>query len=226
VEARRRCDWTERSFFEARFGESFGDVRVHTGSDAAGMNAQLGSRAFTHRQDVYFGGGEYRSGSKDTRHLPTEAPRALADPGPFGGMVAGYLNWTHSVDERVGQAQLAPVILTVCRSNVARTDNARYQHAIREIAFPLSNLVGSHGFADGDALISRDDDYLRYVQREAQNAVAAAGLSGDVGRFDTHHNPIRLVGDLRLHGPVVAKATALTAASCGIVRSSRPPGSS
>ena len=79
---------------------------------------------------------------------------AIAD----GGMVAGYLNWTHSVDERVGQAQLAPAILAVCRSIVARTDNGRYKHAIRKIEFPLSNLVGNHGFADGDALISRDDD--------------------------------------------------------------------
>jgi hypothetical protein len=135
--------------------------------------------------------------------MPAEAPHALADPGPFGGAVMGYLNWTHSIDERVGQAQLAPAILAIGRSIVARTDNGRYKQALRSIEFPLSNLVGSHGFADGDALISRDGDYLRYVQREAQAAIVAAGLSGDVGQFDTHHNPIRLVGDLRLHGRVV-----------------------
>lgn len=59
----------ERSFFESRFGENFTDVRIHTGGDAAGMNAQLGSRAFTHRHDVYFGGGEYQPGSPDARRL-------------------------------------------------------------------------------------------------------------------------------------------------------------
>lgn len=59
----------ERSFFERRFGESFGDVQIHTGNDAAGMNAQLGSRAFTHRHDVYFGAGEYQSGSEESRRL-------------------------------------------------------------------------------------------------------------------------------------------------------------
>jgi hypothetical protein len=135
--------------------------------------------------------------------MPVQAQRALADPGPFDCAVAGYLNWTHSVNERVGQAQLAPAIVAVCRSIVARTDTGSYKHVVREAKFPLSNLVGNHGFADGEALISRDDDYLRYVQHEAQDAIAAAGLSGDIGRFDSHHNPIRLVGDLRLHGRVV-----------------------
>jgi hypothetical protein len=78
--------------------------------------------------------------------------------------------------------------------------------AVRLVEFPMSNLVGKHGFADGEAFLGRSDDYLRYVQREAQAAIAAAGLSGDIGRFDTHHNPIRLVGDLHLHGRVVDDA--------------------
>jgi len=59
----------ERTFFESRFGESFGDVRIHTGGDAAGMNAQLGARAFTHRNDVYFGADQYRPGDDDGRRL-------------------------------------------------------------------------------------------------------------------------------------------------------------
>jgi hypothetical protein len=59
----------ERSFFESRFGENFSDVRIHTGGEAAGMNAQLGSRAFTHRHDVYFGAGEYQPGAQDSRRL-------------------------------------------------------------------------------------------------------------------------------------------------------------
>lgn len=149
--------------------------------------------------------GFYRFLDRDqgARVMPMEAQRALVDPGPFGGTAVGYLNWTHAVDQRVGHAQMAPAILAVCRGIVARTDNGRFKQAIREINFLLSNLVGNHGFADGGALISRDDDYLRYVQRQAHAAIAAAGLSGHVGRFDTRHNPIRLVGDLRLHGRVV-----------------------
>jgi hypothetical protein len=109
--------------------------------------------------------------------VPAEAPHALADPGPFGGTVVGYLNWTHPVDERVGQAQLAPAILAIGRSIVARTDNGCYKQALRCIEFPLSNLVGNHGLADGEALTSRDDNYLRYVQREAHRRSALSPAS-------------------------------------------------
>ena len=135
--------------------------------------------------------------------VPAEARADLTAQRPFGGVVAGYLQWSHAADERAGQTVLAPAILAIGRSVIARTDDGRHVRALRELEFPLSNLVGSHGFADGEALVSRDEDYLRYVQREAQASIAAAGLSGDVGRFDTHHNPIRIVGDLRLHGRVV-----------------------
>jgi hypothetical protein len=175
-------EWTQRQL--AEHGLRFSDGDLKRGDDLIGF---------------------YRFLDRDQGApvMPVEAQRALADPGPFGGTVAGYLNWTHAVDESVGQAQLAPAILAVCRGIVARTDNGHFKRAIRELDFLLSNLVGNHGFADGNALISRDDDYLRYVQRQAQAAIAAAGLSGDVGRFDSHHNPIRLAGDLRLHGRVV-----------------------
>jgi hypothetical protein len=175
-------DWTRHQF--AEHGLQLADGELKRGDDLIGFY-------------------EFLDRDQGASLMPAEARDALADPGPFGGTVVGYLNWSHSVDERAGQAQLAPAILTIGRSIVARTDNGSYKQALRCIEFPLSNLVGSHGFADGEALISRDDDYLRYVQREAQAAIASAGLSGDVGRFDTHHNPIRLVGDLRLHGRVV-----------------------
>ena len=46
---------------------------------------------------------------------------------------------------------------------------------------PLSNLIGSHGFADREAVVSRDEGYLRYVERGAQAAIAADELSGEVG---------------------------------------------
>lgn len=49
-----------RSFFEPRFGRNFGDVRVHTGEEAADLNRQLDAKAFTDGSDVYFGEGQYR----------------------------------------------------------------------------------------------------------------------------------------------------------------------
>jgi hypothetical protein len=49
-----------RTDFEPKFGVDLGSVRMHTDREATQMNRQLGSRAFTHGQDIYFGGGQYQ----------------------------------------------------------------------------------------------------------------------------------------------------------------------
>lgn len=52
-----------RARMESAFGQSFGDVRVHTGGTAATWNSNLAARAFTVGTDVAFGRGEYRPGT-------------------------------------------------------------------------------------------------------------------------------------------------------------------
>ncbi len=47
-----------RAFMEPRFGVDFGDVRVHTGTDADRVASRIHARAFTHDRDVYLGQGE------------------------------------------------------------------------------------------------------------------------------------------------------------------------
>ncbi|MEM7038277.1 MAG: DUF4157 domain-containing protein, partial [Bacteroidota bacterium] len=58
-----------RQFMESRFHTDFSRVNVHTGATAAQMNGDLGARAFTLGQDIYFNQGEYRPGSESGRHL-------------------------------------------------------------------------------------------------------------------------------------------------------------
>ncbi|WP_458210356.1 eCIS core domain-containing protein [Haladaptatus sp. NG-SE-30] len=48
-----------RSFIEPRFGYRFGDVRIHTDSEANYTANMMNARAFTVGQDVVFAGGEY-----------------------------------------------------------------------------------------------------------------------------------------------------------------------
>jgi hypothetical protein len=178
------------------------DYREWTQRQLADHNLHLAGNELKLGDDL-IGFYAFLDRDQGTPLMATEALRALADVGPYSGEVAGYFNWTHTVNDRAGHEHVAPALLRIGRSIVARTDNGRYTQAVRCVEFSLSTLIGKHGFGDGDALISRDDEYLSYVQREAQAAIAAAGLSGDIVRFDTHHNPLRLVGDLRLHGRIV-----------------------
>lgn len=46
-----------RAFFEPRFGRHLGDVRVHTGPDAAQLNDDVQAHAFTHGSHIWLGSG-------------------------------------------------------------------------------------------------------------------------------------------------------------------------
>jgi hypothetical protein len=58
-----------RTGMESGFGADFSGVRTHTGSDAVQMNRQLGARAFTHGNDIYFSQGEYQPGTEEGDRL-------------------------------------------------------------------------------------------------------------------------------------------------------------
>lgn len=51
------------------FGADMSGVRIHTDSNAVQMNKELGARAFTNGNDVYFNQGEYNPSSNDGKHL-------------------------------------------------------------------------------------------------------------------------------------------------------------
>src|SRR6185503_8195963 len=58
-----------REKMESGFGTDFNDVKVHTDKDAVQMNEQIGARAFTHGNDIYFNNGEYKPGTSSGDHL-------------------------------------------------------------------------------------------------------------------------------------------------------------
>lgn len=62
-------DTTTREFFEPRFGRDFGDVRIHTGAQAALTAQAVSARAYTVGRDVTFGAGEYAPQSSTGRRL-------------------------------------------------------------------------------------------------------------------------------------------------------------
>ena len=61
--------WQVRAFYEPRFGVDFSGVRVHTGSDAADIAKSINARAFTVRENIVFGMGQYAPKSHEGLHL-------------------------------------------------------------------------------------------------------------------------------------------------------------
>ncbi|MFL5764165.1 MAG: DUF4157 domain-containing protein [Bacteroidia bacterium] len=53
----------------SKIGADFGSVRIHTGSHAAEMNQEIGAKAFTHGNDIYFNKRQYDPASDHGKHL-------------------------------------------------------------------------------------------------------------------------------------------------------------
>lgn len=58
-----------REQMEAAFQADFGDVRIHTDTEADTLNRAVNARAFTVGSDIFFRQGEYKPGSSDGREL-------------------------------------------------------------------------------------------------------------------------------------------------------------
>ena len=58
-----------RASFEPQLGHDFSGVRVHTDSQADSLSRQLGARAFTTGQDIFFQGGDYQPHSSEGQKL-------------------------------------------------------------------------------------------------------------------------------------------------------------
>jgi hypothetical protein len=65
----RPLSWSERSFFEPRFGTDFSNVRVHNDTRAASVASSVNARAFTLGHNVVFGTGEYCPDASSGRKL-------------------------------------------------------------------------------------------------------------------------------------------------------------
>jgi Domain of unknown function (DUF4157)/Putative RNase-like toxin, toxin_1 len=58
-----------RSFMESRFGQDFGDVKIHTDSAAAEASQQIQAQAFTTGRDIYFGRGRFQPQATEGKKL-------------------------------------------------------------------------------------------------------------------------------------------------------------
>jgi hypothetical protein len=58
-----------KSEMESGFGHDFGNVRLHTNSNAVQMSKDMNAQAFTHGNDVYFNENKYDPNSTDGKRL-------------------------------------------------------------------------------------------------------------------------------------------------------------
>src|SRR5438874_5988429 len=62
-------DAASRAYFEPRFGQEFGNVRVHTGMSAARSAREVSAHAYTVGQNIVFAAGRFAPGTHEGRRL-------------------------------------------------------------------------------------------------------------------------------------------------------------
>ena len=85
----RNLDESTRGLMESRFGESFSDVRIHTGHRAGETADALHSRAFTVGEDIVFGEGEFAPETTEGRRLLAHELAHVVQQRQPGGSGAG-----------------------------------------------------------------------------------------------------------------------------------------
>jgi Domain of unknown function (DUF4157) len=98
---------------EATFGTDFRDVRLHVDGPAADAARELNARAFTHKQNIFFGSGQFRPGTPEGTHLlahelthTVQQRNARSDPHSYDG---GLVTPATDVSEREANAAAAYV---------------------------------------------------------------------------------------------------------------------
>ncbi|MGB5818243.1 MAG: DUF4157 domain-containing protein [Saonia sp.] len=58
-----------KSFMESRYGSNFSNVNIHTGKEAVQMSRELGAKAFTVGNDIYFNASQFSPSTGEGKHL-------------------------------------------------------------------------------------------------------------------------------------------------------------
>jgi hypothetical protein len=112
----RPLDRSTRAYFEPRFGQEFGNVRVHTGLSAARSAREVNAHAYTVGQNIVFDAGRFAPGTHEGRRLiahelahvvqqSASAPTVQREPTPAADPTAEPAAAPISLDEQL-EAQL------------------------------------------------------------------------------------------------------------------------
>ena len=170
---------SERAFFEPRFGVNFGQVRVHTGTQAAESAQVLNARAYTLGQHVVFGEGQYAPGTAVGRRLLAHELTHVLQQGDRTrlahkkSLTVADKNHTHDIivvnrmsgDEENGE----PILIKSTNNKVQKRDNGEEGEETEYVSteeFDLTQQKNEH-----HQLINRlQPRYLSNLRRNALNA--------------------------------------------------------
>lgn len=180
---------------ESGFGRDFSQVNIHTGSDAIQMNRELGSKAFTNGNDIFFNKGEYNPSTSDGKHLLAHELTHTVQQSGSAGMniqrqtaeeVTAYydflLNNKH-IQEATNSKAEARHLISDWHDGLRTLDTEMLALAVSELMVPevgeedkASILIVIENVPDADLLLmfntyGINSDAIKIIFGESQNTV-------------------------------------------------------
>lgn len=134
-------DSASRSFFEPRFGQDFGHVRIHTGPQAAGFARSINAVAFTAGEHIGFDSGSYAPHSNEGRRLLAHELTHVLQQGAGHGVDSPLARHhaTPSIQKKDNTAQPADQPTTISDS---AKDEALWRGRVDQAVRSLFSLRG------------------------------------------------------------------------------------
>lgn len=114
-------------------GQDFGDVKIHTDSQASKLSRQLGATAFTTGNDVFFREGAYEPQSEKGQHLIAHELTHVVQQGASPPSVQGKMKVNEPDDQYEAEAnQVADMVMNHEEESVQRQEEEEEEIMMQE----------------------------------------------------------------------------------------------
>jgi hypothetical protein len=165
-----------KSSMESGFGADFSGVNVHTGSQAADMNKQLGAKAFTHGGDIYFNEGEYQPGTTSGDQLLAHELTHTVQQGAAKTGKGSVQKKGNNQDQKSIVTQLASLSESALQNNPQINEIAEVQNAEKNESIEKGDSFPS---GEGNAATENPNSNKKVIQR-------AGGINDVVAKTFEH----------------------------------------
>ncbi len=155
-----------RSAIEPQMGYDFGDVRLHTDTEANDLSQQLEARAFTTGNDIFFREGDYQPDTEDGLELLGHEMTHVVQQGGATQTASAKFLQRQSVEEEEAQAATKDTA-------EGAVEQAPAAETAEQAGSPESAAGSARGFPPDVAAQIRDS-MMRPIEQAAEEALSAS----------------------------------------------------
>ena len=138
-----------------KMGVDFSDVLIHHGNQASEMSREIGARAFTHGNDIYFNSGEYKPATSKGKHLLAHELTHVVQQARYSGTepdlqrtIDGQfrVEWRNKIDSEIkdrGNAYAIAIVSGISHASMP----SRFDDSVNTFLSELQTNLGKYALS-------------------------------------------------------------------------------